>query len=513
MTDNAATPPAAARDARLSVAIVAMGGQGGGVLSDWLRATAQAQGWTVQTTSVPGVAQRTGATIYYVEMFRSGAHQAEPVLALMPVSGDVDLVIAAEWLEAGRAILRGLVTPDRTTLVASTHRAYATAEKMVPGDGRANSAVVDGAAARAARKLVAFDMAQVAEDNGSVISASLLGAVAASGALPFETEHFEAAIREGGVGVERSLQAFHAARARALDSNAADGAGGPADDRVPAFSLRGPLGNRVRKALPERVWAMAGEGVRRCIDYQDGDYASEYLDRLDQVAAVSQDETLLTELARWLSLRMCYEDTFRVADLKTRADRFSKIRTEVRATGKQLVHHTEYLHPRVEEIADSLPADTGQRLLDSPRLRAWTESLFGHGRRIRTSSLGGYVLLSLVSRRGRHRRGTLRHKHETAWINQWLDKITRFAADEPALATAVVQLARLVKGYSDTHTRGQATYNRLFGIADGLAGRPDGGPILAGLIDAALADSNGQALDARIAAIDKAPDSTTELSA
>jgi indolepyruvate ferredoxin oxidoreductase beta subunit len=48
----------------------AMGGEGGGVLADWIGRSGGARGWTAQTTSVPGVAQRTGATIYYVESSR-----------------------------------------------------------------------------------------------------------------------------------------------------------------------------------------------------------------------------------------------------------------------------------------------------------------------------------------------------------------------------------------------------------------------------------------------------------
>jgi indolepyruvate ferredoxin oxidoreductase, beta subunit len=50
----------------ISIAIAALGGQGGGVLADWLVAVAELQGWIAQSTSVPGVAQRTGTTVYYV---------------------------------------------------------------------------------------------------------------------------------------------------------------------------------------------------------------------------------------------------------------------------------------------------------------------------------------------------------------------------------------------------------------------------------------------------------------
>ena len=53
----------------IKIAILAMGGEGGGVLADWIVDLGEANGYFAQTTSVPGVAQRTGATIYYVELF------------------------------------------------------------------------------------------------------------------------------------------------------------------------------------------------------------------------------------------------------------------------------------------------------------------------------------------------------------------------------------------------------------------------------------------------------------
>src|SRR5690606_34614741 len=128
----------------------------------------------------PGVAQRTGATIYYVEMIEEPADGSYPVLSLMPSPGDVDIVIGAELMEAGRAMQRGLVAPDRTTLIASTHRAYAVQEKSVPGDGIADPQKVYEAARVAAKRVVAFDMAALAERTGSAISAVLFGALAGS---------------------------------------------------------------------------------------------------------------------------------------------------------------------------------------------------------------------------------------------------------------------------------------------------------------------------------------------
>ena len=93
------------------------------------------------------------------------------VFALMPSGGDVDILVAAEMMEAGRGILRGFVTPDKTTLITSTHRALAVSEKTVPGDGMANSIEVQAAAEIAAQRFIAFDMEAIAQKNSSVISA------------------------------------------------------------------------------------------------------------------------------------------------------------------------------------------------------------------------------------------------------------------------------------------------------------------------------------------------------
>ncbi len=221
----------------ITIAITAMGGQGGGVLADWIVDLAEHAGWTAQSTSVPGVAQRTGATIYYVEIINApGA-----ILALMPVPGDVDIVIAAELMEAGRAIQRGLVTPNRTTLIASTHRALSMAEKIKPGDGTAPSPPILEAAALAAHRLLAADMQEAAERAGSVISAALFGALAASAALPFPRDAFEQTIRRAGLSVEPSLRAFAAGHDAVTTPPPA-----PASPTTPPHHIAGPNADATR---------------------------------------------------------------------------------------------------------------------------------------------------------------------------------------------------------------------------------------------------------------------------
>ena len=53
----------------IAILIAALGGEGGGVLAEWIVTVAAEAGHPVQSTSIPGVAQRTGATTYYVEVW------------------------------------------------------------------------------------------------------------------------------------------------------------------------------------------------------------------------------------------------------------------------------------------------------------------------------------------------------------------------------------------------------------------------------------------------------------
>ena len=480
----------------ITIAITAMGGQGGGVLADWIVDLAEHEGFTAQSTSVPGVAQRTGATIYYVEII----HQPGAVLALMPVPGDVDVVIAAELMEAGRAIQRGLVTPNRTTLIASTHRSLSMAEKIKPGDGTAPSPPILEAAKLAANRLLAADMQAAAERAGSVISAALFGALAASAALPFPRAAFEQTIRRAGLAVEPSLRAFAAGHDAVTTPPAA-----PAPPATPPLHIAGPEAEQRAFAaalarlasFPPEARDMLTHGLRRTADYQDAAYAHEYLDR---VTPFTSDPTLATEAARWIAVAMAYDDPIRVADLKTRPTRTTRLHTEIAATPTQVVETTEFMHPRVEELLATLPAKLGARLERSPLARRILKSLFERPRRVRTNTLWGFLQLWLVARLRHRRRTLLRHARETAHIEAWLATVLHHAAN-PALAAELLACRRLVKGYSDTHSRGTAKFDQVLAALPLVAHRPDAAAWIRRLREAALADEHGTMLNGAIATI------------
>lgn len=491
-----------ATDRPLSIAIVAMGGQGGGVLADWIVALAESQGWMAQSTSVPGVAQRTGATIYYVEMMRPQRNSA-PVLSLMPVPGDVDVVVAAELMEAGRAIQRGLVSPDRTTFIASSHRSYAVVEKMKPGDGIADPAPVLEAGELFSQCFLCADMQRIAEQSGSVISSSLFGALAASNALPFAREAFEQTVRASGVGIDASLKAFAGGfdavgplrrPTEPIPRTASLITGGSEGERA---ELQRAL-DRIVAEFPPAAHTMLRIGLRRVVDYQDVAYAREYLDRVLRLNAIAP--SLTAEAARQIAVAMCYDDVIRVADLKTRASRFERVRTEVLARADQIVDTTEFMHPRVAEICATLPVKLGLAIENSPFLTRIVR-FFERGRRVRTTGIAGFLPLYLIAGLRRWRRSLLRHQREQTHLNAWLALAEQHAKTDPRLALELLKCRRLVKGYSDTHARGHSKFDKVIGAVALLAGRDDAADWIRRLRDAALADEDGKTLDGALATI------------
>jgi len=504
---------AAAPAGIVKLAILAVGGQGGGVLSNWIVALAEANGWRAQSTSVPGVAQRTGATIYYIEMVPDAGRQ--PVFSLMPTPGDVDVVIAAELMEAGRAMQRGLVTADRTTLIASTHRALALVEKAEPGDGIRPGEVVLELARLASARLVAADMERLARGNGSVISASLFGALAGAKVLPFTPLQFQDVIRAGGRGIEASLRAFEAGRA------AVEGAAG----ETPALSPRtpasppaaaepaGPARQRAAYAallarvagFPEPARPLLLAGLRKVVDFQDPAYGGEYLDRVAEVLAQdkridggSRSFLLTVEAAKYIANAMAYDDVIRVADLKTRASRFARLRGEMGVDAGQVVHVTEFMHPRMTEVCGTLPAGLGRWVEARPRLVRVLDRLVNRGRRVRTDGLFPFLMLYLVAGLRRWRRSLLRHAVERAHLEDWLATAQAAAEADYALGVEVLRCRRLVKGYSDTHDRGRSKYARVIAAMDLVAGREDAADWIRRLRELALKDEEGKALDGGI---------------
>lgn len=464
----------------LSLLIPAVGGQGGGVLAEWIVDAAQREGYPVQSTSIPGVAQRTGSTTYYVELFAARGDGPPPNFSLYPVPGALDVLLAPEFLEVGRMIDLGFPSPAVTTIVTSTHRLYSIHEKVVSGRGIYPAAQLEAGARAFARRLVAFDALALAREHDTEVNAILLGALAGSGALPVREAAYREAIADRGIAVEANLRGFTVGleTARRILAAAEGGpGGGPAAPSVApaAPAVRVPAGldpeaAGLVAAFPEAARPVLAQAWPRLVDYQDRAYARRYLEYLGPIARLG-DAELTGSVARHLAVWMTYEDAVRVAQLKTRPARFARIREEARA-GRAEIVVTDFLKPDLDEIWGVLP----YRLV-APFAR-WARRRWPQGRptlaqHVKTTTISGYLRLWLVARLRPLRPISYRAREEHERMARWLAAVERCAGLDGALAREVAALPRLLKGYGEVRRRLAAAFDDLLtAVLDAAALEP-----------------------------------------
>ena len=502
----------------ITLLICALGGEGGGVLTQWLVEIAREAGFAAQSTSIPGVAQRTGATTYYLEVFPLAIallQGRQPVFSLNPVPGALDAMVSSELLETTRQIGNGMSSPDRTLVITSSSRIFTTQERMQLGDGRADSADLLKVVAAFSREHHAFDMAGEAQRCGTVVSAVMLGAIAGSGLFPFAREHYESVVRAGGgPSAAASLRGF--ARAFEIVQRGTDSAQPPGSalevvasesDSEPRRN-GAPLPSDLTAGFPPAVHDMLALGHARLLEYQDRAYGELYLQRLRAVLQAERDSdpqsrhgfATTREMARWLALWMAFDDIVRVADLKSRASRWQRVKGEVKAGDADLLRVYDHFKPGAAEFAALLPTPLARRVLRWDRKRVlggkmpWALPL-----KIATHSVFGMVALrTLAGLKWLRVRGS-RYATEQAMLGRWLDSVVLGSRRDWRLGHEIALCGRLIKGYGATNERGK---ENLLHVLDHLARGADpvvAAQAIAAARAAALTDDAGQALDATLA--------------
>ena len=496
----------------ISLLVCALGGEGGGVLTGWLVDIAHQAGYAVQSTSIPGVAQRTGATTYYIEVFPLPLAELggkRPVFSLNPVPGALDALVSSELLETTRQIGNGMSSPERTLVITSSGRTLTTQERMQLADGRADSAALVKIVKDFSREHHVFDMGVVAKEAGTIVSAVMLGAIAGSGLFPFPRESYEAVVRSGGKAAEASLRGF----GRAFDlvsqprTQAALVAGLLRDDEAEAAPSALPP--EVARRFPAPVHDMLGLGYARMLDYQGPGYADLYLQRLERVLAAERSVdpaaarhyATTREMARWLALWMAFDDIVRVADLKSRKQRWQRVRGEVKLGDDDLLRVYDHFKPGVPEFAALLPPALAQRMTAWDRRRSaagkqpWALPL-----KVGTHTVVGMLSLRvLAAMRWLRVRGS-RYRAEQEMIDNWLAGVTAGTERDWQLGHEIALCGRLIKGYGSTNERGKENLLHVLDhLAQGASATAAAGAVAAART-AALADDAGKALDATLIA-------------
>ena len=460
----------------ISILLCALGGEGGGVLADWLVDAARHGGLAAQATSIPGVAQRTGATTYYLEIFPTPISELggrRPVFGLNPLPGRLDLLVSSELLETARQISLGLCSPDRTLLISASNRALTTHEKMQMGDGRMDDAVLLQLLQQHSHASHVLDMVALTRQAGTVVSAVMLGCIAASKLLPLRREDFEFAVHEGQAKERQSASQQASLRGFALawDAMQAQSTQSKFVDAVLTNTLTIPnvtseqiakLSPELAATFPSDMHEMLGLGVARLMDYQGDRYVSLYIQRLREVLASEQRNgtdgacAVTKETARWLALWMAFDDIVRVADLKSRASRWQRVRMEVKAKTDDVLKVYDHFKPGVPEFAALLPKVFALPLLRWDRQRSASGlSPLALPIKVGTHSVIGMVMLRVLASFKWLRVLGNRYAEEQAMIDAWLKALVRGAQEDVNLGLALAQCGQLIKGYGTTNERGR----------------------------------------------------------
>jgi indolepyruvate ferredoxin oxidoreductase, beta subunit len=505
---------AQANTSPISVLLCALGGEGGGVLKDWLVDVAHHAGYAAQATSIPGVAQRTGATTYYVEVYPlplAELNGRQPVFALNPLPGRLDVLLASELLEATRQVVNGMTTADRTLVISSTARSLTVSEKTAMGDGRRDEADLRAVIQQHSRSHHLVDMPSLTRQAGTIVSAVMLGTLAASGALPFARADYEAVISDDGATSSASLRGFalgfetvQAQRQSAAWVEQVMAEPGDESATPPRALPRAELDR-----FPQSAHVLVTLASERLRDYQNEAYAGLYRQRLHAVWAAEQVQDATAqhgaattcEMARWLALWMAFDDVVRVADLKSRRQRWERVQREVKTKPGDLLKLYDHFKPGIPELAGLLPQPLAQALLRWDRRRVqngrtpWALPL-----KIGTHSVLGMLALRGLAAMRRLRPWSSRFQREQALIERWRQAVIDGISTHWALGHELALCGRLIKGYGSTNERGK---DNLLHIIDHLARAPHlsaeaRAQAVAAARQAALADDAGHGLDATL---------------
>ena len=495
----------------INLLICALGGEGGGVLTEWLIDIARDCGYAAQSTSIPGVAQRTGATTYYVEVLPIPMKELggkRPVFSLYPAPGGLDALVSSELLETTRQIGNSMTSNQRTLVITSSNRTLTTQERMQMGDGRTDSAPLLEVVRSQSREHHVFDMGEMARQSGTIVSAVMLGAIAGSGLFPFPRKAYEATIKAGGKATEASLRGFSKAFTliQSQQSQTLLVKDLLSDSEQPAHIAKGLAPDFIHQ-FPSPVRDMLMLGHARLLDYQGPAYAELYLQRMKKVLAAEQAadpagahaHATTREMARWLALWMAFDDIIRVADLKGRASRWQRVKGEVRAKDDELLQVYDHFKPGAPEFAALLPQGLARRVTQWDRRRIsqgkapWAMPL-----KVGSHSVFGMLALRTLASLKRLRPFGSRYITEQALIDQWLGSVVDVTRRHWQSGHEIALCGRLIKGYGSTNERGKDNLMHVvehLAVPSSFADDALRASAIAAAREAALADDAGKALD------------------
>jgi len=462
----------------IKILIPAVGGQGGGLLTEWLLQAFETENYDVQSISLPGLAQRGGSTTYYIEAYPN-VEGENIIFSQFPMPGEIDLIVSQEFLELGRMLENGFGS-ENTVIISSTHRMYSTEEKLPVASGIYEDEKLHEYAKEFSKQFIGLNVLSLAKQNGMnelASNAILFGALCASMAIPVSRESFEKAIEKAAVSVKANLEAFEVGFSYVVEHKGPDNYQGegiePEFDEINYISSSDIRNiENAKKDLfniyPEYLWPFIEEALFRLTDYQGFWYAEDFINKIKRYKEIEtqnpgEDYKLTEYVIKNLALLMTYEDGIRVSELKIRDRRFERIRKEMQIRDDQVFEVVDYLKPEADEIYGLLPDIVVRPVLslfNSANLRSNKDPVTLAQKPV-TTSFFGYLRVWILSKIKFMRPVSHRYSNEYKTINLYLESIEKFGTLDYKLGLSIAKSGSIIKGYGRVRRRTIDSFKRL----------------------------------------------------
>lgn len=466
----------------IKILIPAVGGQGGGVMTEWLVTAFLNSGFEVQSISLPGLAQRGGSTAYYIEAYKADttSSNSQLIFSQYPIPGDIDIILCQEFLELGRVLEQGYGS-KKTCIISSTHRIYSTPEKLPVSSGIFSDDKLHNLAIEFSSRFIGLDVKQIAKQNGMddlAINAILFGALGASKSIALRSYNLRTAIESVGIAVKNNLNAYEIGYDYAMNNLAGS-------DKESAKSLKYldekkittkrkyredfiKISDYINNFFPENLHIYLIEAAHILIDYQDPEYAEKYLEKVNKVINADKTHNLLIseQFSKNLALLMSYEDGIRVAELKVKSIRFSNIKEEMKIEDSQIFNVTDYLKPDAYEIYGLMPdfiMSPVIKIIDNTPLKRLKrrQKDITFAQKPKTTSFFGFLRLFLLTKLKPLRPYSHRYANESRVINKYIKTTLDYSNKDQQLGLLAAKSGSLVKGYGDVRRKTVDVFTRF----------------------------------------------------
>jgi len=342
-----------------SILVGGIGGTGVVTIGHILGMAAFIEGKGAALIDMVGISQKNGAVVTHLQI---GA-TPEAISAVRIARGHADLVLGCDLVTSATAGVLATASRTRTTAVINTH-------ETMPGlfahdaDFDMQGSALTLRIAAAVQHLDPIDATGIATKLlGDSIAANFftLGYAWQKGLIPISEAAIADAVRLNGVGVKMNLAAFLWGRRMAVDEQPVRTAvGAKADPK------------------PETLDEIIDRRAAFLTDYQNPDYAGQYLAFVGKVRAVS--EPLALAVAKNLFKLMAIKDEYEVARLYTDGKFAKAIAQQFKGDYKLTFHLAPPILGRRDEFTGKpLKTEFGPWMMTAMRVLASLKGLRGRG--------------------------------------------------------------------------------------------------------------------------------------